>query len=51
MSKVAVFDLYQRGMPTRNCEAKRELLREYIATLEKLKVAQQEHGEILAAHG
>ena len=31
------------------CGMKRDLLREYMAALEKLKVAQTEHEEILAA--
>ena len=33
----------------KKCELKSELLREYMAALEKLKVAQREHEEILAA--
>ena len=35
-------------MLTKNCDLKRELLREYIAALEKLKVVQDEE-EVLAA--
>jgi hypothetical protein len=31
------------------CGMKRDLLREYMSALEKLKVAQREHEEILAA--
>jgi hypothetical protein len=41
--------LRERAMPTKKCEVKSALLREYMAALEKLKVAQQEHKQILAA--
>ena len=33
-------------MPTKKCKLSREVLREYMAALEKLKVAEQEHKEI-----
>ena len=36
-------------MLTKKCDLKRELLREYMAALEKLKVVQDEYEEVLAA--
>jgi hypothetical protein len=36
-------------MPIKKCELKSELLREYMAALEKLKVAHTQYREILAA--
>jgi hypothetical protein len=36
-------------MLTKNCGLKHELLREYMAALEKLKVVQDEYEEVLAA--
>jgi hypothetical protein len=33
----------------KQCELKRELLREYMATLEKFKMAEREHKELLLA--
>jgi hypothetical protein len=37
------------GQMEKQCELKRELLAEYIATLEKFKMAEREHKELLLA--
>ena len=41
----------QSVSPKLSCDVKRELLRDYIAALERVKVARREHTEMLVAAG